>query len=59
MIDAINHMHIIKSTDKSLDINIEKRLRLNFWNKLKLILNIFPNKKMKLFLKRGYKRMNK
>jgi hypothetical protein len=55
MINAINHMYIIKSTDESLDIDIDtQKLKINFWNKIKLIFDFRPNQKMKMFMKKGY-----
>jgi len=56
MISAINDMYAIKTSDSSLTL-LENRLNINFYNKLKLILNIRPNKKMKRMVSKGSKWM--
>ena len=57
MIDAINHMHAIKSNDKSLIIK-DKVLKISFCDRIKLITNLGSNKKMKKFIDKGYEKMD-
>ena len=59
MINAINHNFRIKSKDEKLSIDkYTERLHISLWDKIKLILNVRPNTKMKMFLEKGEKRIN-
>ena len=60
MINAINFNFRIKSKDNRLSIDkYTQRLHIPFCDKLKLILNLLPNKKIKTFMELGEKRINK
>ena len=56
MIDAINAHYHIKTEDLSLNLDNDK-LKINFFDKLKLITGCRANKKMKRMLVKGYKRL--
>ena len=51
-------MYLVKSKDTSLRESIkENTLEINFFEKVKLLTNIFPNKKMKIFFKKGNEKL--
>ena len=56
MITAINKMYKIKSKDVNLDFQDDK-LSISFFNKVKLITGLNPNKKMERMIKKGYERL--
>ena len=54
----INYLYDIKTEDDSLDCK-DGKLEIGSIDKVKLITNIFPSKKMKRFIKKGSKRLKK
>ena len=56
MISAINSMYHIKTSDASLEVK-DYSLNVNFYHKLKLLLNCFPNIKLKRMLKKGRQKL--
>ena len=57
-ISMINYIYDVKTEDSSLECK-EGKLEISSIDKVQLITNIFPNKKMKRFIKKGTKRLEK
>ena len=58
IISMINHMYDVKTNDNSLNCR-EKKLEINSFDKVRLMTNCCPNKKMKRFIKKGQKLLEK
>jgi len=56
MIDAINNMYVIKSSDPSF-LGKDKQLTINLFDEVKLMTGICPKKKMKRFIDKGLEKM--
>ena len=57
-ISVINLFYSAKTKDISFASLKENKLVIGFCDKLRLLTNIFPNKKMKRFLEKGNKRLD-
>jgi hypothetical protein len=58
LISAINEMYSIRSNDKSIHIHEGNKMHVSFCNKVRLILNCYPNKKMKRLLEKGQEKLD-
>jgi hypothetical protein len=59
MIETINSLFIIKSTDKKIISENGGTVNIGFCQKLRLMTHCFPNEKYKRFLKAGDFKVNK
>ena len=55
-ISTINFFYKVKTEDTSLNCQ-ENNLEISFYNKLKILTSIRPNKKMRRLIKKGKKRL--
>jgi hypothetical protein len=58
-LDAILEIYSVKSSVKTIDYDEEKKLKLTFCDKIKLITGLFPIKNMQRLYKKGSTKLEK